>query len=163
MLWLLLLDVSVSRVSITRRVRNQLRRFDFHFVLLRFIKSIFYLFSFFFLYLFQANNKTEERRRERRERHARSVGWWEEQTKPWDPPLPRLVIMMIIMEIVMMMMQMIWIIGIGIGLDNRCRMIGLNDGRMHHCLHHGGQHHRLDDVMRHRVHHRGALMRHSRR
>lgn len=121
-----------------------------------------YFLSFFFLYLFQVNNKTEERRREG-ERHARSVGWWEEQTKPRDPPLPRLVIMMIVMEIVMMMMQMIWIIGIGIGLDNRCWMIGLNDGRMHHCLHHGGQHHRLDDVMRHRVHHRGALMRHSRR
>jgi len=43
-------------------------------------------------------------------------------------------------------------------MERIVRMVGLDDGGMHHCLHHGGQQHRLDDVVRHTVHHRGALM-----
>lgn len=65
----------------------------------------------------------------------------------------------IIMEIVMMMMKVEGIVGIG--LDNGRRMVGLDDGWMHQSLHHSGQHHRLDNVMRHAVHHRRALMRHG--
>lgn len=74
LLLLLLLDVSVSRVSITRRMRNQLRRFDFHFVLLRFIKSIFYLFSFFFCIFFRWTTRLKRGGERERDTHAVSVG-----------------------------------------------------------------------------------------
>lgn len=67
---------------------------------------------------------------------------------------------MIVVEAVMMM-EVIGIVGIG--LDDGRWMIGLDDGWMHHSFHHSRQHHGLDDVMRHTVHHRGALVRHGRR
>lgn len=66
---------------------------------------------------------------------------------------------LIVMEIVevVMMVQVEGIVRM-IGLDDRRRMIGLDNGRMHHRLHHCGQDHGLDDVMRDTVHHRWALV-----
>lgn len=63
---------------------------------------------------------------------------------------------MVVVEVVMMM-QMEGIVGV-VGLDDGRRMISLDDGRMYHCLHHSGQQDRLDYVVRHTVHHRGALV-----
>jgi len=65
-------------------------------------------------------------------------------------------VQVVIVEVVMVV-QMERIVRM-VGLDDGRRMVGFDDGRMHHCLHHGGQQHWLDDVVRHTVHHRGALM-----